>query len=125
MSRSAIEVRGEPVAAADKRERRASVRLQSGAKGSCQSLSKQRELGWEAIVRDISCTGIGLLLPRRFEPGTLLAVEIAEETNEQKRLFVARVVRTSRQSEGGWLIGCRLASSLTEDELPLLLDNIP
>jgi hypothetical protein len=93
-----IEVRGESVTTTGKQERRVSVRLQSGAKGSCQSLSKQREVGWEATLRDISCTGIGLLLPRRFEPGTLLAVEIAGGTKQRKHLFVARVVRTSPQS---------------------------
>jgi hypothetical protein len=118
-----IDMRDESVPTISKREQRASVRLQSSAKGSCQSLSIQREMGWEATVRDISCMGIGLLLPRRFEPGTLLAVEIDEEPNGQKRLLVARVVRTSPQSEGGWLVGCRLASSLTEDELQLLLGN--
>jgi hypothetical protein len=123
MSRPTIITRGESVPTAEKRERRASVRLQSGAKGSCQSLSKQREVGWDATVCDISSTGIGLLLSRRFEPGTLLTVEIAQEG--QKRLLVARVVRTSPQPEGGWLVGCRLASSLTEDEVQLLLGNPP
>ena len=115
----------ESAAATSVRERRASVRLPSSAKGSCQSLSLQREFDWEATVRDISCRGIGLLLPRRFEAGTLLAVELIEEPEGKKRLLLARVVRTSPQSEGSWLVGCTLVSSLTEDELQYLLGSAP
>ena len=105
------------------RERRASVRLQSSAKGSCQSLSVRREMGWEASVRDISCDGIGLVLPRRFEVGTLLAVELTEEAEGPKHLLLARVVRTLPQSESSWLVGCTLVNPLTEDELQLLLGS--
>ncbi|HTU90181.1 MAG TPA: PilZ domain-containing protein [Gemmataceae bacterium] len=109
------------VPAASKGERRASVRLQSNAKGSCQSLSMQRETHWEATVRDISCQGIGLLLTRRFEPGALLAIELTEANEERKRLLLVRVARAVPQPEGRWLIGCTLANPLTEDEVRLLL----
>jgi hypothetical protein len=107
------------------RERRASVRYQSDAKGSCQSLSVQREMDWEATVLDISCHGIGLLLPRRFEPGTLLTVGLTEQAEGEKRLLLARVVRASAQPEGRWLVGCTLINPLTEDELKLLLSSAP
>jgi hypothetical protein len=115
----------EPAPAVCRRERRASVRLQSSAKGCCQSLSIQREAGWEATVRDISCSGIGLLISRRFEIGTLLAIELAEAAEGPTRLLVARVVRLLPQSEGHWLVGCKLMSSLSEDEVRLLLGNTP
>jgi hypothetical protein len=108
------------VPAAQKRERRASVRLESNAKGHCQSLSLRRETGWEAVVRDISCSGIGLLLPRRFEVGTLLAIELAEKVEGKKHLLIARVAHATQQPEGNWLIGAAFMSPLTEDEVQLL-----
>lgn len=111
--------------AVPKGERRACVRLQSSAKGSCQSLSMQRETNWDALVRDISCSGIGLVLPRRFEPGALLAVELSEAPEGRTRLLLARVARAVSQTEGHWLIGCTLANPLTEDEVQLLLGNAP
>jgi PilZ domain-containing protein len=111
--------------AARKAERRVSVRFQSNAKGHCQSVSLQRESAWEAIVRDISCSGIGLLLPRRFERGTLLTIELTETTAGQTRLLLVRVVHATPQPEGNWLLGCALTNSLTEDEVQLLSGNTP
>lgn len=107
--------------AAGKRERRASVRFQSNAKGSCQTLSVQRETAWEATVRDISGQGVGLLLNRRFETGVLLAVELTEPVEGRQRLLLARVVRAVPQPEGNWLIGCTLITPLGEDEVRALL----
>ncbi|SRR5581483_3581515 len=112
-------------AAARNAERRASVRFQSNAKGHCQSLSLQRESAWEAVVRDISCTGIGLSLPRRFERGTLLTIELTDTTGGQTHLLLARVVHSTAQPEGNWLVGCALTSSLTDDEVQLLSGNTP
>ena len=108
---------------APKVERRASIRLQCDAKGHCQSVSLQRESAWEARVRDISCNGIGLLLSRRFERGTLLTIELAETTTGQTRLLLARVVHATAQPEGNWLLGCALTTSLTGDEVQLLSGN--
>ena len=103
------------------RERRASVRYESNAKGSCQTLSSHRESAWEATVRNISCDGIGLLLGRRFEPGALLTIELTESSEGRQRLLLARVAHATQQPEGGWLVGCTLVNPLSEDEIPNLL----
>lgn len=125
MTRSTTAPSPQADSASQKQERRASVRLQSQAKGSCQSLSMQREADWQATVRDISCSGIGLVLPRRFEPGSLLAIELTEATEGRRRLLLGRVARAVPQPEGDWLIGCTMANPLTEDEVQLLLGNAP
>jgi hypothetical protein len=111
--------------AARKVERRASIRLQGDAKGHCQSVSLQRESAWEAIVVDISCSGIGLLLPRRFEGGALLTIELTEATAGQTHLLLVRVVHATPQPEGNWLLGCALMTALTEDEVQLLSGKTP
>lgn len=104
-----------------KRERRASDRCDSNAKGTCQTLSNRRESGWEATVRNISCEGIGILLGRRFEPGTLLAIEVTESNEQRQRLLLGRVAHATLQPDGKWLIGCTLMNPLDADELEALL----
>jgi hypothetical protein len=108
--------------AALKGERRASVRFDANAKGTCQTLSVRHESAWEATVRNISCQGIGILLGRRFEPGAVLTIELTTSTEERQRLLLARVAHATFQAdENKWLIGCTLLSPLSEDEIQELL----
>lgn len=102
------------------RERRASVRFESNAKGTCQTVSVHRESAWEATVRNISCGGIGLILGRRFEPGALLSIELTESIEGRQRLLLARVAHATPQPEGKWLIGCTLVNPLDVDEIQAL-----
>jgi hypothetical protein len=100
-------------------ERRAAVRYPCDLASSCHTITSRREDAWTAAVKDISRTGIGLLLGRRFEPGILLAVELPAEGGSQ--LLLARVIHARAQGEGVWLIGCALVNPLAEDEVQALL----
>src|SRR5947209_20383502 len=60
---------------------------------------------WEAQVRDISASGIGLLIDCPFPPGTTLAVELQGAAGALTVL--ANVVHTNAQPDG-WLHGCEL-----------------
>ncbi|HZY83896.1 MAG TPA: PilZ domain-containing protein [Gemmataceae bacterium] len=99
-------------------ERRASARHFCRLEGSCRALPEGRGESWAATVRDISADGVGLLLRRRFEPGVLLAVELA--VGREARSLLARVVHATAHA-GGWLVGCRFLSPLDEDELRAIL----
>lgn len=103
------------------RDRRATIRFASNARGTCQTLSQRQESSWEAAVQNISCQGIGILLIRRFEPGTVLAIELTESSKQRQRLLLARVAHATPQPEGKWLIGCILINPLDEDDLQQLL----
>jgi hypothetical protein len=70
---------------------------------------------WEARIRDISVSGLGLVAVRRFECGTALAVEIPEEGDYAGDTLLARVVRVEPLPEGAWLLGCTFVSTLSED----------
>jgi hypothetical protein len=86
---------------------------------SCHPIAQARDDPWPARVRDISTGNIGLQLKRRFEPGTLLAVELQNAAQDYSRTLVARV--THARSEGAqWIIGCILASKLDPDEVQSL-----
>jgi serine/threonine protein kinase len=109
------------------RERRAAVRYECALATSCSiNLSLHQDAtecqtSWEATVYDLSVNGIGLLLSRRFEPGSLLTVDLTSAAGAMKRTREIRVVRVAPADEGGWFIGGTLTEKLSKEELRLLL----
>jgi hypothetical protein len=101
-------------------DRRAAVRYACELETSCRSVAGSREVPWPARVRDISLTGICILVSRRFEPGTLLAVDLQNAAAELPSTLIGRVVRVNRQADGDWALGCVFATPLSEEELHTL-----
>ena len=77
--------------------------------------------GETLIVRDISLRGIGILLARRFEPGTEITVEGAVGLAGQPERLPARVARVEREVGGHWVHGCAFMNPLAEEQLESLL----
>lgn len=75
---------------------------------------------WAACILDISQGGIRLIVARRFEPRTILNIEIDGAVEEAPTLLMARVVHVTAES-GRWNLGCRFARELSEKELEALL----
>jgi hypothetical protein len=92
-------------------DRRASERQQCALETSCLRPT-DGEHAWDARVIDISATGVGLLLARRFEPGTLLSFRLEGRSEGQSYNALARVVHARRQADGRWLLGCALLDEL-------------
>jgi hypothetical protein len=78
------------------------------------------QVWWPATVCDLSKTGIGLVVSRRFEAGTLLAVELQSSTDSGGRKLLAHV-RHAVERPDGWLLGCAFTQELTDQELAALL----
>ena len=95
-------------------ERRASVRRLCNRDILSRKAGTPRGTGWLAAVRDVSTTGIGMMLYCKFAPGTILAVEPLSRSST--RTLLARVVRTTVEADG-WYHGCELANALTDEEL--------
>jgi hypothetical protein len=110
-------------------ERRVSVRYPSSDEyarlvNSCRALNAPQDETWEAHVRDFSTTGIGLRVDRRFEPDTLLMVDLhdlPEGTPDHTRTLLVRVARVTPHDDGTWILGCSLMHKLTEADLLALL----
>jgi hypothetical protein len=90
---------------------------------SCQPIAARsdKDCLWPAQLRDISSMGVGLVLRRRFERGTGLAVEIPGPDGDVSDTLLAKVVRVATLRDGSWLLGCHFVSELSEDELERLL----
>jgi hypothetical protein len=118
----------QPAARADRRkapqsravERRATVRYPSSLLSSLHTVGVKKEDAWPAEIRDVSAGGIGLLVRRRFEPGTLLAVEPIRPAPEAPTLLLAQVAHATARPEGCWLLGCKLVRGLSQAEVRAL-----
>lgn len=92
---------------------------------TCQpaSVSESHEMRWNATISDISQGGACLLVPRRFEKGTGLAVELPGDLERESAVVFVKVVHLHREDNGGWTLGCRFVSELSDDELQRLLTS--
>jgi hypothetical protein len=105
-------------------ERRAWVRYPCEQITSCQGALASRGKDWPTKVLDVSPGGIALVLERRFEPGTLLQVQLRDQTDQSTWGVYVRVVRITAAGSGrddGWLVGCEFARPLNDEELRTLL----
>jgi hypothetical protein len=79
-----------------------------------------RERFW-ARVRNISSHGIGLLLGTPLEPGTDMVIDMKTMDPRISLSLVARVVHSTMQEEGNWLVGCKFLTRPTEEQVLALL----
>lgn len=115
-----VPVAGDP--ARPRRDCRRNNRYRCFTQSYCQpGVGKLENFWWRSQIQDISMSGIGLLLNKRFRPGTHLAVELPDPEGTSARKLLTRVVHTHPQAEGGWLLGCALIDKLSHDEIEALL----
>ncbi len=76
---------------------------------------------FDAVIRDASSDGLGLVVPCCFEPGTVLAIQLQAREAGFSGVLTGRVVHATPLPDGTWVVGCLLSRPLTEDELLGLL----
>jgi hypothetical protein len=116
----------QPVPHSSGAERRASVRYPCsedsfGPDNSCRPITAMRKESWLAAVRDLSTGGVGIVVNRRFEPGTLLSVELQDAEKTSARTLLVRVVRLTQEDKDHWLLGCAFTTKLSEADLLTLM----
>ena len=108
-------------------ERRVYIRHACNLNGSCQPFSagtaEEAEMAWPAETRDVARGGIGLLVCRRFEPGTVLSIEVRAPGGASPHFLMARVVRVLAEGKGSWRLGCQFITPLSEEDLQTLLQS--
>ncbi len=102
-------------------ERRAWVRHACHLEVPCQPVSdRTTEVIWQAVLRDISPGGAGLVLGREFRPGSVLRLDLPGARGRPVGMLA--VVRyCHRQDDGRWRVGCEFARKLKPRELRRLL----
>jgi hypothetical protein len=103
------------------RERRTLPRHPYHRKTLCQpQAGPQDEVWMMGVSVDISLAGIGFILHRRFDPGTLLSVELERPQGDSWGALQARVMHctpAAQPADGNWVLGCALVSALSDEEL--------
>ncbi len=102
-------------------ERRVAVRHSCGPETYCQMIDPADAGVWPAWIRDLSATGIGLLIARRCEPGSVVAIELENSVQGVSPRLVARIIHALEYPNGHWLHGCAFTRPLTDEELQALV----
>jgi hypothetical protein len=114
-----------------KAERRVHARYPCRLHSLCKPVGRhQTGKPWKGWIEDVSREGLKLALNRRFEPGSLIAVEvdISKEELAQvfhsaiSRYFLAKVVRVLRRKDTKWSLGCRLVKKFSDDDIDSLVE---
>lgn len=133
---SLIEVDGNssaelPQEALAKIERRVYARYPCRLNGLCKPVGRhQTGKPWKGWIEDVSKEGLRLTLNRRFEPGSLIAVEVDVSQEELaqvfhsaiSRFFLAKVVRVLRRRDRKWSLGCQLVKKFSDDDVDCLVE---
>jgi hypothetical protein len=98
-------------------ERRRAPRYPSDLEITCQAIAARDGMSWPARVKDISKLGIGLLVGRRFERGTLLSMDLENREQGISRTVMARVIYATLCDDGRWQLGCVLSRELADEDL--------
>ncbi len=99
-------------------ERRAAPRVPSTLKISCYPSGGGFTERRQARIRNVSRNGIGLTVDRAWPPGTVLVVELPAE--DGVKAVRARVIHSTAQLGGTFLVGCTLELPLTDAEVQAL-----
>jgi hypothetical protein len=102
-------------------DRRAAIRFHCDFDITCAPFPDGDEVFWSARVRDISLTGIGLLVDRYIEPETVLAVQLQGDESIESYTVLVQVMNTRQEADNQWLLGCAFARSLSNQEVSALL----
>jgi c-di-GMP-binding flagellar brake protein YcgR len=109
-----------------KKEKPSSADQRTWNRFPCQVQATYQVVGYEetpicrAQVLNISASGIGLLVERAIEMGSLLSLELQKEGGGAARTILACVVHAN-QEEGRWALGCNFIRELTEEDLQVLV----
>lgn len=98
-------------------DRRVRVRYPSGAQTTFQPLNGVVQPRHPARVRNISRSGINLIVPRGFEPGGMLSIDLPDPDGKSSYTVLACVVHASALPDGQWSVGCTFSQELTDAEL--------
>lgn len=116
MSKSVI-LPGAPVSERRATERRVAVRYPVSHETTCHAVTAPYGALCPGWVRDLSASGIGLVIDRRFPAGTWLTLELDNAELGASVSVSARVVHVIEMPNDTWLHGCAFDRDLNENEL--------
>lgn len=77
--------------------------------------------GWPVRVLDISQHGVGMHVGEECPEGAVLTVKLYYDGHKSLPPRPVRIVRTTPQPNGTWIVGAEFVEPIGEDEVRLLL----
>jgi len=105
---------------AEQSERRAEERFPVNGDAACPFISPVEKNFGAVRIRDVSMSGIGLLLSRRVEPGTLLALTLTNVARGFTKTVMVQVTHATALT-GNYLVGGTFTVPLTYQEMTALV----
>ncbi len=103
-------------------DRRAAVRHPCSLDKACRLIATVDGDRYPAMILNLSTGGIGLLIGRHYDPGSVLAVGLFNTEQSFSCTLLLRVMYAVAQESGTWMIGgAFLAVQLSEQDLETLL----
>jgi hypothetical protein len=84
---------------------------------SVHPLALPRKEAVAAMIKDVSTGGISVLIRYRFEPGTVLVIDMDSASENGARPLLGRVVHATPCGDGRWVLGCALGRQLSAEQL--------
>jgi len=104
-------------------ERRAWIRYPTHLETFCRQAIGGPEMCWSGVIQNISRGGMRLLMHRRFEPGSLLKMDVPLPVEQPTPYLMSRVIYATLQPNGSWALGCAFTEELDEDYMGAILKN--
>ncbi|MFO0841186.1 MAG: PilZ domain-containing protein [Gemmataceae bacterium] len=101
-------------------DRRQSERFPVNADAACPFVSPVVENFGPVRIRDVSMHGVGLIVSRKVEPGTLMAVTLTNQTRGFSKTVLVRVTHSTPLA-GGFLVGGSFTAPLTYQDMTTLV----
>jgi hypothetical protein len=102
-------------------DRRAAERFPVNQDTACSFVSPVDENFGPARIKNVSTSGVGLVLSKKVDVGALLAVGVNNKAKNFARNLLVRVVHVTEQSKGSYLVGGTFQTPLTYEELVALV----
>ena len=74
-------------------------------------------------ISNISQCGVGMIVPHRVEPGTVIALSLQDLARGLFHSALTRVIAAAEAAAGSWILHCAFARPLPPDLLQALVDE--
>jgi hypothetical protein len=102
-------------------EKRGAERFAVAAAVDCSFASPVLEDFGKVKIKNISSTGVGLIITETLAPGMLLAIRLVNPAKNFSKTMLVRVIHVTPQASGSYLVGGTLDTPLTYEELCALV----
>jgi hypothetical protein len=102
-------------------KRRIEPRYQCGPATAGRVADRRNQNPKRVWVLNLSQSGAGLLMSQPLDAGTLIVIHLKSASQDRFFELAARVIHSTAQVNGDWLVGCEFADKLSPDDLETLL----